>query len=67
MKHLIIFVNIKIGWRKAVLTLKSFDPILDLSATNLDETFDYFCKYKDWLEEGSFNLKKFRSNSAELE
>ena len=31
------------------------------------EAFEYFCKCKDRLEVGSFNLRKFRSNSAELE
>ena len=33
-------------------------------ASNVD---DYFCKCKDRMEEGSFNLRKFSSNSAELE
>ena len=40
---------------------------LSTGANNVDEAFDYFCKCKDRLEVGSFNLKKFRSNSAELE
>ena len=39
---------------------------LSTGANNVDEAFDYFCKRKDRLEEGSFNLRKFRSNSAEL-
>ena len=40
---------------------------LSTGAKNVDETFNYFCKCKDRLEEGSFNLRKFSSNSAELE
>ena len=40
---------------------------LSIGANNVDETFDYFCKCKDRVEEGSFNLRKFRSNPAELE
>ena len=40
---------------------------LSTGANNADEAFDSFCKCKDRLEEGSFNLRKFRSNSAELE
>ena len=40
---------------------------LSTGANNVDEAFDYFCKCKDRLEEGSFNLRKFRSNSVELE
>ena len=28
MEHLIIFVNVKTGWRKAVLTPENLDPIL---------------------------------------
>ena len=39
---------------------------LSTRASNADETFDYFCKCKDRLEEGSFNLRKFSCNSAEL-
>ena len=35
-------------------------------ANNVDGAFDYFCKCKDRLEEGSFNLRKFRSYSADL-
>ena len=40
---------------------------LSTGANNVDEAFDYFCKCKDRLEVGSFNLRKFRSNSTELE
>ena len=40
---------------------------LSTEANNVGEAFDYFCKCKDRLEVGSFNLRKFRSNSAELE
>ena len=40
---------------------------LSTGANSVDEAFDYFCKCKDRLEVGSFNLRKFRSNSAELE
>ena len=40
---------------------------LSTEANNVGEAFDYFCKCKDRLEVGSFNLKKYRSNSAELE
>ena len=40
---------------------------LSTGAKNVDEAFDYFCNCKDRLEEVSFNLIKFRSNSAELE
>ena len=40
---------------------------LSTGANNVDEAFDYFCKCKNRLEEGSFNLTKFRSNSAEFE
>ena len=36
-------------------------------ANNVDEAFDYFCKSKDRMEVGSFNLRIFRSNSADLE
>ena len=36
-------------------------------ANNVDEAFDYFCKCKDRMEVGSFNLRIFRSNSADLE
>ena len=42
-----------------------------LSSLHVDDlstyAFDYFCKCKDRLEVGSFNLRKFRSNSAALE
>ena len=40
---------------------------LSTGANSVDEAFDYFCKCKDRLEVGSFNLRKFRSNSPELE
>ena len=40
---------------------------LSTEANNVGEAFDYFCKCKDRLEVGSFNLRKYRSNSAELE
>ena len=40
---------------------------LSTGANNVDEAFGYFCKCKDRVEEGSFNLRKFRSNPAELE
>ena len=40
---------------------------LSTGANSVDEAFDYFCKCKDRLEVGSFNLRKFRSNSAELQ
>ena len=36
---------------------------LSTGANNVDEAFDYFRKCKDRLEEGNFNLEKFRSNS----
>ena len=38
---------------------------LGTGANNVDEAFDYFCK--DRMEVGSFNLRIFRSNSADLE
>ena len=40
---------------------------LSTEANNVREAFDYFCKCKDRLEVGSFSLRKYRSNSAELE
>ena len=40
---------------------------LSTEANSVDEAFDYFCKCKDRLEVGSFSLRKYRSNSAELE
>ena len=40
---------------------------LSAGASNIDEALDYFRKWKDRLEEGSFDLRKFRSNSVELE
>ena len=40
---------------------------MNTGANNVGEAFDYFCKCKDRLEEGRFNLRKFRSNSTELE
>ena len=39
---------------------------LSTGANNVDEALDYFCKCKNWLEEGSFDLRKLRSNSANL-
>ena len=47
----------------------SFLHVDDLStgANNVDEAFDYFCKCKDRMEVGSFNLRTFRSNSVDLE
>ena len=40
---------------------------LSTEANNVGEAFDYFCKCKDRLEVGSFSLRKYQSNSAELE
>ena len=40
---------------------------LSTGSNNVDEAFDYFHQCKDQLEVGSFNLRKFRSNSAELQ
>ena len=40
---------------------------LRTGANDVDEAFDYFCKCKDRLELDIFNLRKFISNSAEVE
>ena len=40
---------------------------LSTGSNNVDEAFEYFHQCKDRLELGSFNLRKFRSNSAELQ
>ena len=40
---------------------------LSTRVNNVDEAFDCFCKRRGRLVEGSFNLRKFLSNSAELE
>ena len=40
---------------------------LSTEASNVDEALDYFRKWKDRLEKGSFGFRKFRSNSVELE
>ena len=42
------------------------DDDFSTRANNVDGSFDYFCKCKDRLEEGSFNLRKFRSYSTVL-
>ena len=39
---------------------------LSTGGNSVDEAFNYFCKCTDRLEVGSLNLRKFRSNSAEL-
>ena len=39
---------------------------LSTGGNSVDEAFNYFCKCKSRLEVGSLNLRKFRSNSAEL-
>ena len=55
--------------KEFVHTFVSFLHVDDFNAgtNNIDDAFDYFCKCKDRLVEGIFNLRKFRSNSAELE
>ena len=40
---------------------------LSTRVNNVDEAFDCFCKRRGRLVEGSFNLRKFWPNSAELE
>ena len=36
------------------------------TGANKNEEFDYFCKCEDRLEQVNFNLRKFRSDCAEL-
>ena len=40
---------------------------LNGSLNSVNDAFEFYCKCKDRLAEGSFNLRKFISNSPELE
>ena len=40
---------------------------LDAGADSVEEAYNFFRKAKQKFAEGGFNLRKFRSNSAELE
>ena len=40
---------------------------LNACSTDIVEAYEFFCKSKERLKEASFNLRKFQSNSVELE